>query len=109
MVVAAFMALTSAWIYGVLDRSPSPWIWASTLLVVALAHVAVGWLLGGWSFLLPGITLVLAIPAGSADTESEIPVWGFVAYYEFFATLLVAAGVAARYFSRPREERDPWA
>jgi hypothetical protein len=100
VLVAAYLAVASAWIYldfarpasSSYSEGPSP----LGVVLLGLAGFTIGFLLGRWWALLLALALVpLSVAAG--DTLGEGPVWAYVLYiYAPFACVTLAAGVGAR-------------
>ena len=100
-VVGAFvyLALGGLWIHGVLDkglledRGVLGW---SVIALVAVAHVAFGYVMREWAAMLLPIALVfLAIPAGYPESRYSEPgpVWFGQAFHALFEVVLIAVGL----------------
>lgn len=92
--VVFYVLMMVAWIYGRVDGPDADRLDALTLLVV-VAHVAIGFLIGRlWAPLLVLSLVVLGAPAGTQD-GSESPVLLALALYEMpVGALLLLLGVA---------------
>lgn len=106
--VTAYVLLSLAWIYGVLnpDRSDeaggtsSFWYSTSGLLIVGAVVAATGLVIPRWwTPTLAFLPAVLAVPAGyEADGSPEVPIWFLLgAWGIVFGVPLMAGGVAARW------------
>jgi hypothetical protein len=97
-----YLALGSLWIYGVLDRGLLEDRGALGWLVVALVavgHVAFGYVMREWAALLLPIALVLlAIPAGYPESRysEPAPLWYGQAFHALFEVVLIAFGLGLR-------------
>ena len=96
-----YLAVGALWIFGVLDtgvldgREALMW---TCLALFGLGHAAFGFAFGRWiSLLFPNVLVVLALPAGYAESLYEPPpVWVWQLWLAPFLTTLVAAGLGAR-------------
>jgi hypothetical protein len=108
---AVYLALSTLWIYGVLDRGLHEGSevrgWA-ILALVALAHVSFGYASREWpALLLPIAVVFLAIPAGYPESGygEPAPLWfGQVLLVQAEIPLL-AAGLALRSLREGRRAR----
>jgi hypothetical protein len=98
--VLAYLALAAAWVYVFLDRGffEGHGLWWLVAAGFALAHVALGFLMGRWPVvLLPLVLVPLAIPAGYPESRWEPPpVWLTQTLFVQFEVSLVALGVGVR-------------
>jgi hypothetical protein len=87
----AYLALMTAWIYGIFERDAYYDAWWIPL-VLAL-HLVVGYVIGRWwAIALAAMVPVLAVPAGDAehgDTPTYVPMLWFAGAYG----ALLAVGV----------------
>jgi hypothetical protein len=96
----AYLAVMTAWVYGVVDQSgveSSSWL----LPILAVVQVAAGFALGRWWAVLLRLLLVaISVPAGfppiTPDNAEPFPIFSSVAFGALFAVPLVAVGLAAR-------------
>ena len=97
-----YLALGGFWIYGVLDhglledRGALGWF---AIALVAVGHVAFGYIMREWAVMLLPIALVLlAIPAGYPESRYSEPgpVWFGQAFHALFEVVLIAVGLALR-------------
>ncbi len=103
-----YFSLSSVWIYGVGDNGlleDTGLLGWSALALVALAHVAFGFVLGERVALLFPIALVLvALPAGYPESRYSEPgpVWFGQVFLALFEIPLIAAGLGLRAFVETR-------
>ena len=107
LAITTYLAVMALWIYGVADRG---WEIPDALVLAALivAQVVAGAVLRWWALLLPGVAVVVAIPAGVSDAfpSAELPIWFGVMIGGLFAIPLILAGVLCNsYFRRLRAAR----
>ena len=97
---AAYLAVAAAWVYLFLDSGflEGDDLWWLVTAGFALAHVALGFLVGHWSVvLLPLVLAPLAIPAGYPESRWEPPpVWVTQTLLVQFEVALVARGRGVR-------------
>jgi lysylphosphatidylglycerol synthetase-like protein (DUF2156 family) len=98
--VLAYLALAAAWVYVFLDRGffEGHDLWWLVAAGFALAHVALGFIVGRCPVvLLPLVLVPLAIPAGYPESMWEPPpVWLTQTLLVQFEVSLVALGLGAR-------------
>ena len=94
-----YLALGGLWIYGVLDKGlledGGVLCW-SVIALVAVAHVAFGYVMREWAAMLLPIALVfLAIPAGYPESRYSEPgpLWFGQAFHALFEVVLIAVGL----------------
>ena len=96
----AYLAVMTAWVYGVVDQSgveSNSWL----LPVLAAVQVAAGFAVGRWwAGLLPLLLVAISVPAGfpaiTPDNAEPFPIFFSVAFGALFTVPLVAVGLAAR-------------
>lgn len=96
----AYLAVMTAWVYGIVDQSGSEsrsWL----LPVLALVQVAAGFAVGRWwAVALPLLLVAISVPAGfppiTPDNAEPFPIFFSVAFGTLVAVPLVAVGLAAR-------------
>jgi hypothetical protein len=100
--IVLYVALTSLWIYWVLDRQLffgneiAGW---SGIVGFGLVHVALGFAVNrGWALLLPLLAVAIALPAGypSANQGEPLPLWLGALIWAPVNISLVAIGVGSR-------------
>ena len=100
VVVVAYLAVAAAWVYLFLDSGflEGDDLWWLVTAGFAVAHVALGFLVGRWPVvLLPLVLVPLAIPAGYPQSMFEPPpVWWTQAMLVQFEVALVALGLGVR-------------
>lgn len=100
VVVAAYLAVAAAWVYLFLDSGflEGDDLWWLVTAGFAVAHVALGFLVGRWPVvLLPLVLVPLAIPAGYPQSMFEPPpVWLTQTLLVQFEVALVALGLGVR-------------
>lgn len=100
VVVVAYLAVAAAWVYLFLDSGSLEGddLWWLVTAGFAVAHVALGFLVGRWPVvLLPLVLVPLAIPAGYPQSMFEPPpVWLTQTLLVQFEVALVALGLGVR-------------
>jgi hypothetical protein len=95
LTATGYLALMTAWIYGIFERDAHYDAWWIPL-VLAL-HLVVGYVIGRWwAIALAATVPVLAVPAGDAehgDTPTYVPMLWFAGAY---AALLAVGVLLAR-------------
>jgi hypothetical protein len=98
----AYVAVWLVWVYAIYDREPDPpaAVFVAGVVILALAHLAAGYLLGFPSLALVPLMLLIALPAGARNGDEDgFPVVGAaILYWLWPALLLVLAGASARRF-----------
>ena len=99
-VAAVYLALMTAWVYGIGNRTGfDSYDWL--VWVVLAAQPAMGLLVGRWwALLLPVAVVVISVPAGlppiTPDNAEPFPIFFGLGFAALFAIPLVGLGVASR-------------
>jgi hypothetical protein len=79
------------------DEVIPEWIWIALIFV---APFVVGFAVGRlWAVLLPGIGVLLSVPAGYGVGESELPVWFGMMFVGMIAVPAILIGRGARWLA----------